>query len=326
MAGWFGGMGPFSAADSPGDNETTTGDITKVAVGQYEVDAKVPLPTSVGSADVYLFEEKPDTSSPVHHGDYVDFDTTEATSGLTAGVDYHKVSISSSDTATFTDLDAGEYYGVLVDKSSPRDYHYEFFQATMPEQVDKFLVKQDNPYKLIDKSEFTRFPTYDTDDVVTMDTSGSTVALSADIDDADSDMQDRQRTIERTIDYSGGADYLGELVVNNFNSGDGIQDLSVTVEADGSVLMDKTLVDGSTDEFGSDNAYSEAVVENAQEDPETVVDEVTVTLDVTYDANASSTVQNDNSWIENGEGIADFHVENIYGNKLGSSGTVSITG
>lgn len=325
LAGWFTGMGPFSAADSGGDTQTPTGEITKVAVSQYEVDGKVPLPTSVGSADVYLFEEKPSSDSPVHWGDYVDFDATEATSGLAQGVDYEKVSISSSNVANFTDLEAGQYYGVLVDKSSPRDYHYEFFQVTMPEKVDKFLVEQDTPYKLIDDGTFTRFPTYDSDSTVSLDSSGETVSLDANLDDPSSNVTDRQRTVERTIDLSGGAPYLGELVADNFNAGDGISEISVTVTGDGSVLMDKTLKDGSTDEFGSDNAYSEALVTEPQENPEHPVDTVTVTVDVTYDANTDLTGDG-NGDIGPGEGIVDFHVEDIYDNKIGSAGTVSITG
>ncbi|MDY6778585.1 MAG: hypothetical protein SVU32_08010 [Candidatus Nanohaloarchaea archaeon] len=322
---WFTGMGPFSAT-SGGNTNQGTGDFTQVPVSEYDVDGQVTLPTNVASADVYLFKNKPGTSAPVHYGDYVDFSASEATSGLTQGVDYRKVSISSSSTATFSNLESGDYYLVLVDKSSPRDYHYTFGQVSMPSTVSKLKVTENQPVELTKTSAFTRFPTYKSDDTVSLNPSGETVALSADLDNPSSDVSDRQRTVKRTVKVSGGCPYLGELVVDQFNADDGIKQLSVSVKVDGSVVKEKTLIDGSTDAFGSDNAFSTGLTSEPQHDPICSRDSVTVTLDVQYDANSTATTQADNNWLENGESIADFHVEDIYGNKIGSAGAVSITG
>jgi len=317
---------PFlsSASDSPDADKEG---VELVQTSDYGVDGEIRLPTTIGSGEVYLLTEQPEERSPTHWGDYADFDETEATSGLTEGVDYHKVSLSSADTATFTNLDGGKYHGVLVDKSSPRDYHYEFFTVEMPDQVGKFRVEQDQPVSLIDRSTFIRFPTYDEDYTHVFEPgSSSAVSLSADIDDASSSVTDRERTIRRTVELSGGASYLGEIVVENFNDADGISEVDVTVTSDDEVLLDKTLKDGSTDEFGSTNAYTTALVDQPEENPEDTVDQVEIAVDVVYDASGADTVTGDDGVIDNGEAMFDFGVDDIYGTSIGTEGMVTLNG
>jgi hypothetical protein len=309
-----------------GDGDDGNDGVEMVSVAEYTVDGEVTLPTTVSSADAYLFEKKPDTDSPVHYGDFVDFDATEATSGLTEGVDYEKVSVSSKDTITFSDLDAGQYNLVLVDTSSPRDYHYRFMQVSMPDQVAKFKVEQSQPIKLAKKSEFDRFDTIKSDDAVAFNSDRSeTVSLSADLDSDSSNLTDRQRTVERTIELSGGKAYLGKVVADNLNDKDGISQVEVTVTVDGEEKFSKTLLDGSTDEFGSDNSYSKELVDNPQENPVTASSDVVVTVDVTYDYNTDY-ANSDNGDIGDAESMLDFKMTDIYGNTLGSAGTSSMTG
>lgn len=321
---------PLLSSAMPGDNGgngDTGGNVEMVSTGTFEVDGKIALPTSIGTGEVVLFTDKPETGAPTHHDDYVDFSLSEAKQGLTEGVDYHQVSLSNSDTATFSDLDAGEYHAVLVDESSPRDYHYEFFTVSMPEQVEKFRVEQSQPVTLADEGNFTRFPTYDEDYTeVFKPGSDSPTALASDLDDPSSDVVDRERTVTRTVTLTGGSPYLGELRVENLNANEGISQIDVTVTSDGEVLHEKTLLSGSTDEFGSDNNYAAAIVDAPQEDPNTPVDTATVSLDVTYNANETGTVQDGNDYVETGESMFDFGVEDIYGNVIGNSGMVTLTG
>jgi len=313
----------FGDGDDPDDEQKA---VEQVAVSEYTVDGKIELPDTCGSCDAYLFADKPDTDAPVHWGDYVDFSSSDATSGLTKGVDYEKASVSSGSSITFSDLDAGTYHLVLVDTSSPRDYHYQFMQVEMPEKVAKFKVEQSEPIFLARKDQFDRFDTIDTDDTVSYNSDRSnTVALSADLDSDSSNITDRQRIVERTITLSGGKAYLGELIADNFNDGDGISKVDVTVTVDGDETFSKVLKDGSTDEFGSDNSYSKHLVDNPQENPEKSSKEVVITAEITYDYNTDG-AGSDNGDIGDGESILDLKVEDLQDNTLGSAGTTNVKG
>lgn len=323
-SGGSGGGG--GAGDGP------TGGVDTVPVADYAVDGDVPLPTSISSGDAYLFTEAncPKTDSPVLYGDYVDFSASEATSGLTEGVEYEKVSLSSSNNATFEDLDAGTYCLVLVDKSSPREYHYHFGKVTMPTEVAQFRVEQDQPVKLIEKSAFVRFPTYDTDSATVFDTSDEPQVLASNasdvnFDDPSTNTTERSRTVVREVTYTSGQDYLGKLVAKNFNADDGIQTIEVTVTADGEEVYSKTLYDDTVDEFGSDNAFSAGLTDEPDREPKTAKSKVEIEATITYDAN-TAVASADDSEIGPGESIVDLHVEDIYGNVVGDEPKSYIVG
>lgn len=317
-------LGNFSIGDQ--QEKPPEDDVEMVATADYEVDGKMTLPTTISSGDIYLFTEKPAGDAPIHYSDYVDFSANDAITGLTEGVDYHKVSLSSADTATFTNLDAGNYHAVSVDKSSPREYHYEFFTVEMPEQVEKFRVEQNQPVNLARKGDFTRMASYKSDDTVAYNADRSkTVSLSADLDNPSSNITDRQRSVERTITLSSGLAYNGKLVADNFNANDGVSELTVTVQCDGDQVFQKTLKDGSTDEFGSDNAYSKQLVDNPQENPLKCSGDAVLTADIVYDANTLSGSADDTE-IGTGEKIVDLKLVDVYGSTLGSAGTTSVIG
>lgn len=314
---------------SLGDDEPDTG-IETVATEGNNVDMDVELPSTVSSADVYLFDGDVDlaTSSPVHYGDYVDFDSTEAVSGLTEGEDYEKVSISSGSTATFStpadQIGSGDAVVVVEDKSSPREYHYRFADTEIPAEVALYKVEQSINLDL-DVADFQKFPTYKSDNVVTEDPAGEITTLSADIDDPSSNVTDRERTVTRTIEYENGLDYAGTLKVTSFNPGDGVSAVDVTVTDGGEAVYEKTLESGSVSELSDDNEFSQAIVDSPASAPEVVGGPLKVTFDVTYDANTAVSDAGDGE-IGPGESMFTFEMTDIYGNSMGTAGTTSITG
>ncbi|QLG61979.1 hypothetical protein [Halorarum salinum] len=326
-------VGNFSIGDQTSDETQQDG----VSVIDASTDGQLTFPTSASNMDVYLADVEAtdlssETTSPVHYGDYVDFSASDAISGLTEGVEYHKVSLSSSKTATFADLEPGTYDLIVVDKAGTREYHYHFGQVTMPERISEFKAENNNVVELTRNTDgdkvvfFDRWASYK-DDSSAVYQPGQTkaVALDANIDDPSSNVTDRQRTIERSVTHTSGVSYLGKFVVKNFNPDDGVSKLAVSVSCEGSELYSKTLLDGATDEIGSDNAFSESLVSEAQHNPKECNGEVLTSVDVTYDASTLSGSADDDE-IGTGEKIADFEVQDIYGNSLGSDGLVSITG
>jgi len=313
------------------DTGTNTGSVTMIDSKGSGVDFSVTLSTAVSSADMYVMEKQPETVSPVHFGDYLDFDAAEATSGLTQGEDYEKVSLSSASKATFTaladsgSLGPGEKTLVLVDKSNPRDYHYYFGTVTVPSEIPLWKAENGKAVDITSETSFDRFPSYDTDNAEAVDSNRDVVSLSADLDNPDSNVTDRQRTVVRSIDYTSGTDYLDEIVVNNFNDGDGISEVTCRVMVNGTEKYERTLYDGSTDEFGSDNAYSKKLVSNPEQSPLEAGSEVVVECDFTYDYNTASS-SDANADIGDGEKLADFKVTDIYGNDVGTAGATSVTG
>lgn len=314
IIGVFGSQA-LSALDE-GDSSVST-----VATDTHTVDGVVPLQTDIGSADVYLFEEQPEADSPVNWGDFEDFDASEATSGLTEGVDYHVTSISDADEAVFDDLEAGTYSMALVDESEPRDFHNNFEEVTMPSEVRETIYESEGEVTLegVTSTDFTRFATYDTDDATTFDEDGSSVALSANMDTPDSDVDDRERTVERTVEIQSGEEYLGELELNNIiDSEDAVDEMVVTVSADGSQPV--------SEDFGGEtgDSSSETVTIGDSDDPEKVSDEIGVTVDLVYDAAAEGTSDDDR--VDEDEEVVSVDVVDIYGDSGGTEAPLTIEG
>ncbi|QIB75372.1 hypothetical protein G3I44_14375 [Halogeometricum borinquense] len=320
---------PFSSA-AQNQQPTTqpapgqSSDTETVMVNDWGVDAKVTLPTTITKGDVYLFEEKPDADRPVNYANYVDFDISEATSGLTDGRDYYKENASGASSVTFNDLDSGTYYLVLVDESASRDYHNLYAEVTMPEEVGLAFAEQDKDVKLATQKDFTLFPTYGTDNTVITNAEGDFQTTGDNLDNPSTNGT-RERIVEREMEVDTGSAYLGKLVAENFNDDDGIEEMYITVEADGKTLYDQQVVDGSDSDFGSDNALTEDLADAIDTDPETSSSTITLTVDVVYTANTLSGSADD-SKIGTSESIVDLWVEDIYGNKVGDASKTQIVG
>lgn len=337
--------GEFQGGDNPDKNLTEPPAQTedRISVLDAGTTGEVTLPVAATNAKVLLVKDsvgiEEDTGNPVHFGDYVDFSLSDAKSGLTADVDYREASLSSSKTASFSNLEPGTYDIVLVDEAGTREYHYYFGEVTMPETISKWKAENNNVVELTRNQDspsrekivnFDRFPSYDTDSVSVFAPGGEIkqaddTAGTVDLKNPSENVTDRVRTIERAFTYNSGQDYLGKVVVNNLNTGDGISIIECTVTVDGDEQFSKTLLDGSTDEFGSDNAFSEQLVSDPQENPVKAGSRVEVECTVTYDYNTLAESADD-SQISDGEAMFDFKLEDIYGNVAGADGASSVTG
>jgi len=328
MAGAFtDGFGMLNAASDNGgnDNQTPPPSGDTVSVNDWGVDGEVTLPLDVSSADVYKFEpgvEVPDV------GDYDDFSISDATSGLQAGVDYEVVSISNSDTATFSEVKHQDqpYQFVLVDKSSPREYHYSFWSEGMPETVGTAFAEAGKTINLDDNANFDQWAAYGTDSAG-YKTSDSKY-FSAGTDLSFNSNGSKTVTLERSVEVTQGVAYLGDVEVTGFNDGEGISEVDVSVMVDGEEVYSESLKDGSTGPLSDSTSFRNALTNsdvdlstNPQKATGTVEIQVTVTGE--FDTEVSTA---DDGELGPGESIISLNAYDIFDTAIGDGSAVSFTG
>lgn len=303
--------------DDPNKASTETANVDQVGV-----DAKVSFPQAPSSGTVTLFKEKPE-----HYGNYVDFDLSTAKNGLSAGVDYREQSSITSDSVTFDDLASGTYYLVFTDSS----YQTKFLKVTMPETVPKFYVSagNDKPVKLASTGDFDLTATYGSDNIVVYDSDGNVLNTGTNIADPSSN---GSRTVEivRTIEVDTGVSYLGRYDITSFNDGDGIEDVSLTLEAAGKTCS-VDLKNGNSGDLADSTSHGEDLhecisgISNVDTEPVKANNEITMTLDVTYTANTDGNSTAGDGELEPGESMLTEAIDDIFGNDV-STATKAITG
>lgn len=289
-------------------------------VDEWELSSQVKFPQSLSSGDVMLFSEEPE-----NYGNYVDWDSSEAKDGLSQGLDYYEKTGQSSDSVDLGYVPSGEYYMVVTDSN----FQTKFMKVTVPEMVNEAFAENDKKITLARSGDFDLTPTYGSDNVVVYDDDGAVLNTGADISDPSSN---GSRTVEvvRTIQVDTGVSYLGDYDVTSFNDGDGIEDVSMTIEADGHTCS-VDLKDGNSGDLADSTSHGEELhecisgIENVDTDPVKENSEITQTFDITYTANTESGSAGD-SKIGTGESIFTFGMDDIDDSDVGGTATYALTG
>lgn len=295
------GLGFASVTLSVGDSGETAPAADTVNVDDYGIDGKVVFPKTPSSADVRLFKAQPE-----NFGNHADWDAADAKSGLEVGVDYHEKTGVTSDTVTFDDLESGTYYLVIEDAN----YNTVFEKVEQPAKVPQVYADNDKAVKLADGNQMSTAASYGSDNVVSYDSDDNVLATGTDLP-APSENSTETVTIERSIDVDTGVSLLGNLETTSFNDGDGIQDVSVEVFADGSSVYSKSLKDGSSGELADGTSFGEDLADNVDTEPIRSAEEITVSYEVTADMNTQSSGA-DNGALEDGETILATGLDDVY--------------
>jgi len=286
----------------------------------YRVDLEAKAPVA-SDFEADIFAESPDDDG--EFGNYVEYNRSDATSGMTQGVDYFHTDGTSTDTLTWSrsmDISSGTYKVAIDDDASSEEYHTLFTEVTIPDTVKFTNYDNNNPITGVSQGDFKRRASYDTDSAE-ITTINDDAAEFSDLDGDtnlsdsawDSSNDDETVTVERSIDYQNGVDLLGEISVSNVDGSVNEADLEITAQTpEGEkVVYDKTVAeDGSkVSQLETDIADSEDMEVNPD-----VVSDLTATLDVEFDGTSATA---DNTAIT-------VDVDDIYGNSVGTAGSTSL--
>jgi hypothetical protein len=284
-----------------------------VNVNDWGVDGKVNFPTTPSSANVVLFEERPE-----NYGNFADFDMANAKDGLEAGVDYREKTGVSTDSVSFSDLESGTYYLVVEDAN----YNTVFVQVEQPEQVTQAFADAGKAVKLADGNDMSTSASYGTDNVVSYDEDGAVLATGTDLP-APSSNGSQTVEIVRTIEVDTGVALAANLETTSFNADDGIESVDVEVTADGSQVYSTSLKDGASGELADSTSFGEDLRSSIETDPVRASDELEVTYTVTADMGTGASSAGDNT-LQDGESILTTGLDDVYSNDI-STATKSYT-
>lgn len=279
-----------------------------VNVNDWGVDAQVSFPTAPSSANVVLFEQKPE-----NFGNYADFSMANAKNGLEVGVDYKEKTGVSTDTVTFNNLDSGTYYLVVTDSN----YNTVFKQVSQPETVSLSFAENDKAVKLANADDMSTAATYGSDNVVSYDSNGNVLATGTDLP-APSSNGSQTVEITRSIDVDTGVSLAARLSTTSFNANDGIEDVEVTVSADGSQVYSVSLKEGASGELADSTSFAEDLRSDVDTNPVRASDDVEVTYTVTADMGTSASSADD-STLQDGESILTTGINDVYGNDISTA-------
>ena len=286
----------------------------------YKVDLQATAPVASDfEADIFNDEPKDDGE----FGNYVDYNRSDATSGMTQGVDYFHTDGTSTDTLTWSrslDISSGTYQIAIDDDASSEEYHTLFTEVTVPETVKFTNYNNNNPITAVNQGDFMRRASYSTDSAEISTINGDAAEFS-DLDGDtnlsssawDSGNDDETVTVERSLEYESGVDLLGEVSISSVASSVNEADLTITGETpDGeTTVYDRTVAENGAkvSNLETDIADSEDMDVNPD-----VVSDLTVTLDVEFDGTSASA---DSTAIT-------VDVQDIYGNSVGTAGSTSL--
>lgn len=322
-----GGFGMMSSVsdDNSGDDTQPAPSGDTVSVNDWGVDGEVTLPLDVSSAEVYKFEPGVDVPDV---GDYDDFSISDATSGLQAGVDYEVVEISNGDTATLSEVQHNDqpYQFVLVDNSDPREYHYSFWQESMPEEVGTAFAEAGKTINLDDNANFDQWATYGTDSAGYKLSDSKYFSAGSDLTIESNGS--KTVTLERSVEVTQGVAYLGDVEVTGFNDGEGISEVDISVMVDGKEVYSDSLKDGSTGPLSDETSVRNALTNSDADlsmDPQMASDTVEIQVEVTGEFDTDENVDGDGQ-IGPGESIISLNAYDIFDNAVGDGSAVSFQG
>ena len=308
----------FSVGDDGEQPQTVAGD--QAEVDDWELSSQVKFPQSLSSGDVMLFVDEPE-----NYGNYVDWDSSNAKSGLSQGVDYYEKTGQSSDSVDLGYVPSGEYYMVVTDSN----FQTKFLKVTVPEQVNEAFAENDKKITLARSGDFHLDETYGSDNIVVYDSDGEVLNTGTNIADPSSN---GTRTVEivRSIEVDTGVAYLGKYDVTSFNDNDGIEEVDLRLTA-GDHTCTVELKDGNSGELADGTSHGADLdtcidaISDVETDPVQENDNIEMAFDVTYTANTDGSTSADNSEIEPGESIFTMELDDIFGDDV-STATKALTG
>lgn len=325
-----GGNGAFSSLTGGGDDPAQTNGSSdepvefteKKWINGYTVplDVKAPVSSDL-QADIFVAEPESDGD----YGDYVDYNRTDATSGMTQGVDYFHQDGAGIQTLTFdpeTSIDPGTYKIAIDDNASTEEYHTLFKDITVPSLVEFNKYDNDVAERIIKESDFDRRPGYDSDTYSLYKGSGTSNGVDFSDKDGAKDLAtsaygsgEETFTVQRQVEYTHGMDYLGEVNFITANS-TANTDITLTIEATKKDGSTETVFDEEIASDGSSNDFDEVIpdVDDDELNPLKVKD-LEATMEVTFDGGS----------VSNGDVLANASIRNIYGNEIGTDKFISLT-
>ena len=286
----------------------------------YRVDLEARAPVASDfEADIFGAEPKEDGE----FGNYVDYNRSDATSGMTQGVDFFHASGTGTHTLNWPksmDISSGTYKVAIDDIAGSEEYHTLFTEVEVPETVKFTNYDNNNPVTAVSQSDFMRRATYNTDSAEIATINGDAAEFSdldgdTDLSDSawSSSSDDETVTVERSIDYSNGVDLLGEVSVSNVDASVNEADLKLTAQTpEGeTVVYDRTVAENGEKVSGLETDIADS--EDMDVNPD-VVSDLTATLDVEFDGTSASA----------GNTSVTFDVQDIYGNSVGTAGSTSL--
>lgn len=325
VAGTMSDAGPLGLIDSGTDdsdtNQNQDSGVTMLDWADHELDLNVVAPVATNFSST-AFVAEPDEDGDF--GNYVDYNASDAQSGLSAGVDYFKEEVTNSKTISYPAnlrLPAGETLSFGIVDTTGTEYHDTFVDGEVPTEVSQIdYEKSGSSVSIVGSDAFTRLADYSSDSASIESVNGETADFESygtsatDLADSAYDAEtDQTVEVVRTIELNHGAMALGELNKTNVSSNVKSADVQVTYEDENGntvSLFDETVADadGFTD-------FKEEFKEEMETNPAFVNSDLTVTMDVEFDG---SSVTSD-------EELLSIGVLDIYGNAVGTQDSVSLT-
>ena len=323
--------------DTDGDAQPGGDTSTEFRMVQWTDEYTVPLEMKAPVAanlQADIFVDTPDTDGD--YGDYVDYNRTKATSGMTQGVDFFHQDGANVQSLTFdpgTSIQPGTYDVAVEDNASSgsKTYHDLFTEATVPETVEFNRYDDGKATTIVEQGDFDRRAAYDSDSYTLY--SGTDTNSDVPFSDLDgtTDMKpsaygtddDETFTVTRTLDYKHGVDYLGDVDVLTVNSTSNVDaDMSVTamVRNEDGELEETEIFNQDVADGGEENNFEEQIQtiggeDTSETDPAIVGDELNVQVTVEFDG--GSAVDGDTQF--------NATINDIYGNTVGTSPYISLT-
>lgn len=293
----------------------------------YKVDMQAQAPVA-SDFEADLFNAQPDEDGD--YGNFVDYNRSKATNGMTQGVDYFHTDGTGTDTLTWSrsiDISSGTYDVAIDDDAATEEYHTLFTQVKIPETIRFTNYDNNRPIKIVGQSEFDRRADYDSDGYSLLNSNGNNVDFAdkdgtKDLASSAYSSDDETFTVKRTLDYKHGKDYLGEVSLLSVNgTSQATVDLVVKghtgedTDGDGTVEQRETLFDQQLAQDGSSSDFDADLSDNIETAPVKVGSELVAEFKVNFDGTAVGT-----DWT-----VANATIKDSYGNNVGSSPYISLT-
>lgn len=318
--------GPFNVIDSGEDQQDQNqNQAEQLGWSDHELALDVVAPVA---SDLKVTAFNADPNDEGEYGNYNKFNTSDAVSGLTSGVDYYQETGTSSKTVTFPanlKLPSGaELDFAIVDTATTQEYHPSFVTESVPSEVSKIDYENGNSKTMISSDAFKRKADFksDSSSIETVngdpaefgDYDGSSTNLAASAYDSETG---ETATLERTVELNHGYMALGTVDVTNVSDDIASADVEVYYnDNDGNKV---TVFDKTVAEDGSENTDIDAEIpdlgsnEDLGANPEWVNKELHVQYDMEFDGSAVSA----------DEELLRVGIKDIYGNYVGTTNTVA---
>lgn len=288
VAGLGIGGSALNVFDSGDENPDApdVGEFVEIDYNEYTTDFKI-LSDALSDTDT-VHVVSADAELPEDYNDHTvaasdlksDFDSDVDVYSLDANAD-GEVVIDKSRIGANEDFQAGQEYRVFTDATT--DYT-SFASFTMTDQIEKFAYEEGNAQTANVELLESETPGELTEEVLTADgeVAGEDTTVDTGLSSRITTIEnDGEFTFEATQEIDSGDVVLGDVAVSSVHSS--VSEVSMTVRADGEVVYS----DSATEDF-TNNLGGDFVEEEMNSNPVLAENDVSVTVDVEYDASATS--------------------------------------